>query len=134
MAELHGHDYQTAYDVLTKIAIDKRYSLTDPMRGGIPICDALTVFDSYCELGHANYDEGIIKYNIDNGVAVALITSADPPHMVTVIGYDNNCYYTAAGESNGNVTVYLKTEIEKSGYIFFKNIKVPYRCRHYEHY
>lgn len=134
MAELHGHDYQTAYDVLTKIAIDKRYSLTDPMRGGIPLCDALTIFDSYCELGHGDYDENTIESYIDNGIAVALVSLDDPPHMVTVIGYDNDFYYTAAGESNGNVTIYPKNSLTGSGYIFFNNIKVPYRCRYYEHY
>ena len=134
LAELHGHDYQTAYDVLTKIATDKRYGLENPEYGGIPLCDALTIFDSYCELGHGDYDERTVDSYIDNGVAVALITSDVPAHMVTVIGYDNKYYYTAAGESNGNVTIYAKNNLIGSEYIYFKNIKVPYRCRHYEHY
>lgn len=134
LAELHGHDYQTAYDVLTKMAIDKRYNLENPAKGGIPLYYALTIFNSYCELGHGDYDERTVDSYIDNGVAVALITSDVPAHMVTVIGYDNKYYYTAAGESNGNVTIYAKNNLIGSEYIYFKNIKVPYRCKHYEHY
>ena len=47
---------------------------------------------------------------------------------------DDNFYYTAAGEANGNVTIYSKNALMESGYIYFKTIKVPYRCKHYEHY
>ena len=47
---------------------------------------------------------------------------------------DDNFYYTAAGEANGNVTIYSKNALMGSGYIYFNNIKVPYRCKHYEHY
>ena len=134
MSELKGNDYATAYAVLTRIAIDKKYRLNDPASGGIPLCDAITVFDSYCELAHGNYDESAIQSCIDKGIAVALISLDNPPHMVTVIGYDNDFYYTAAGEANGNVTIYSKNALMGSGYIYFKTIKVPYRCKHYEHY
>ena len=134
LAELKGHDYATAYEVLTNIAIDKSYDLEKPKNGGIPIRDALTIFESYCELGHGNYDESTVESFIDNGVAVALIASGDPPHMVTVIGYDKDYYYAAAGESNGSVTIYAKNNLIEYGYIYFKNIKEPYRCKHYEHY
>ena len=134
MSELKGNDYATAYEVLTNIAIDKNYRLNNPAKGGIPIRDALTIFESYCELGHGNYDESTVESFIDNGVAVALIASGDPPHMVTVIGYDKDYYYTAAGESNGSVTIYAKNNLIEYGYIYFKNIKEPYRCKHYEHY
>ena len=134
MSELKGNDYATAYEVLTKIAIDKNYKLDNHIRGGIPLRDAITVFDSYCELAHGNYDESVIQSYIDKGIAVALISLDNPPHMVTVIGYDNDFYYTAAGEANGNVTIYSKNALMGSGYIYFKTIKVPYRCKHYEHY
>ena len=134
MSELKGNDYATAYAVLTRIAIDKKYRLNDPASGGIPLCDAITVFDSYCELAHGNYDESAIQSCIDKGIAVALISLDNPPHMVTVIGYDNDFYYTAAGEANGNVTIYSKNALMGSGYIYFNTIKVPYRCKHYEHY
>ncbi len=134
MSQLKGNDYATAYEVLTRIAIDKKYRLNDPASGGIPLCDAITVFDSYCELAHGNYDESAIQSCIDKGIAVALISLDNPPHMVTVIGYDNDFYYTAAGEANGNVTIYSKNALMGSGYIYFKTIKVPYRCKHYEHY
>ncbi len=134
MSELKGNDYATAYEVLTKIAIDKGYDLEKPKNGGIPLCDAITVFDSYCELAHGNYDESVIQSYIDKGIAVALVSLDNPPHMVTVIGYDNDFYYTAAGEANGNVTIYSKNALMGSGYIYFNTIKVPYRCKHYEHY
>ena len=134
MSELKGNDYVTAYEVLTRIAIDKNYKLDNQIRGGIPLCDAITVFDSYCELAHGNYDESVIQSYIDKGIAVALVSLDNPPHMVTVIGYDNDFYYTAAGEANGNVTIYSKNALMGSGYIYFKTIKVPYRCKHYEHY
>ena len=134
MSELKGNDYATAYEVLTKIAIDKDYHLDDYRKGGIPLCDAITIFDSYCELSHGNYDESVIQSCIDKGIAVALVSLDNPPHMVTVIGYDNDFYYTAAGEANGNVTIYSKNALMGSGYIYFKTIKVPYRCKHYEHY
>ena len=134
MSELKGHDYATAYKVLTKIAINKKYDLEKPKNGGIPLCDAITVFDSYCELAHGNYDESTIERCIDKGIAVALVSLDNPPHMVTVIGYDDNFYYTAAGEANGNVTIYSKNALMGSGYIYFNNIKVPYRCKHYEIY
>lgn len=134
MSELKGNDYATAYEVLTKIAIEKDYHLDDYRKGGIPLCDAITVFDSYCELAHGNYDENTIESCIDNNIAVALVSLDDPPHMVTVIGYDDNFYYTAAGEANGNVTVYSKNALMGSGYIYFNNIKVPYRCKRYEIY
>ena len=134
MSELKGNDYATAYEVLTKIAKDKKYRLDNPIRGGIPLCEALTVFDSYCELAHGNYDESVIQSCIDKGIAVALVSLDNPPHMVTVIGYDNDFYYTAAGEANGNVTIYSKNALMGSGYIYFNNIKVPYRCKHYEIY
>ena len=134
MSELKGNDYATAYEVLTKIAIDKDYHLDDYRKGGIPLCDAITIFDSYCELSHGNYDESVIQSCIDKGIAVALVSLDNPPHMVTVIGYDNDFYYTAAGEANGNVTIYSKNALMGSGYIYFNTIKVPYRCKHYEHY
>ena len=134
MSELKGNDYATAYEVLTKIAIDKDYHLDDYRKGGIPLCDAITIFDSYCELAHGNYDESVIQSYIDKGSAVALVSLDNPPHMVTVIGYDNDFYYTAAGEANGNVTIYSKNALMGSGYIYFNTIKVPYRCKHYEHY
>ena len=134
MSELKGNDYATAYEVLTKIAIDKDYHLDDYRKGGIPLCDAITIFDSYCELSHGNYDESVIQSCIDKGIAVALVSLDNPPHMVTVIGYDNDFYYTAAGEANGNVTIYSKNALMESGYIYFNTIKVPYRCKHYEHY
>ena len=134
MSELKGNDYATAYAVLTRIAIDKNYKLDNHIRGGIPLCDAITVFDSYCELAHGNYDESVIQSYIDKGSAVALVSLDNPPHMVTVIGYDNDFYYTAAGEANGNVTIYSKNALMGSGYIYFNTIKVPYRCKHYEHY
>ena len=134
MSQLKGNDYATAYEVLTKIAIDKDYHLDDYRKGGIPLCDAITIFDSYCELSHGNYDESVIQSCIDKGIAVALVSLDNPPHMVTVIGYDNDFYYTAAGEANGNVTIYSKNALMGSGYIYFNTIKVPYRCKHYEHY
>ncbi len=134
MSELKGNDYATAYEVLTRIAKDKDYHLDDYRKGGIPLCAAITIFDSYCELAHGNYDESVIQSYIDKGIAVALVSLDNPPHMVTVIGYDNDFYYTAAGEANGNVTIYSKNALMGSGYIYFKTIKVPYRCKHYEHY
>ena len=134
MSELKGNDYATAYEVLTKIANDKGYDLENPINGGIPLNEAITVFDSYCELAHGNYDESVIQSYIDKGSAVALVSLDNPPHMVTVIGYDNDFYYTAAGEANGNVTIYSKNALMGSGYIYFNTIKVPYRCKHYEHY
>lgn len=134
MSELKGNDYATAYEVLTRIAKDKDYHLDDYRKGGIPLCAAITIFDSYCELAHGNYDESVIQSYIDKGIAVALVSLDNPPHMVTVIGYDNDFYYTAAGETNGNVTIYSKNALMGSGYIYFKTIKVPYRCKHYEHY
>lgn len=134
MSELKGNDYATAYEVLTKIANDKGYNLENPINGGIPLCDAITIVDSYCELAHGNYDESVIQSYIDKGSAVALVSLDNPPHMVTVIGYDNDFYYIAAGEANGNVTIYSKNALMGSGYIYFNTIKVPYRCKHYEHY
>ena len=127
MAELKGHDYNTAYEVLTKTAESKNYDLDDPIRGGIPACDALTIFNSYCDISHGNYDQGIVQNYIDKGTAVALITVESPPHMVTVIGYDSDYYYTAAGDPNGNATIYQKNSLAGSGYIIFNNTKAPYK-------
>ena len=47
-------------------------------------------------------------------------------HMVTIIGYDNNFYYTAAGNKKGHATVYPKGEFYEYGYFYsLEKIKTP---------
>lgn len=127
MSELQGNDYTTAYSVLTKFAEDGGYNLDDPGRGGIVLRDAIKIFDSFCDVGHDNFDTNNIEKLIGNGYAVGLVTVDNPPHMVTVIGYDKDYYYTAAGDSNGKVTTYQKYSLMGTGYVYFKSIRAPYK-------
>lgn len=127
MSELQGNDYATAYSVLTRFAVNGGYNLDDPGRGGIPPCVVISLFDSYCDVGYGNFDTDKIENLIDHGYAVGLATVENPPHMVTVIGYDKDFYYTAAGDLNGNVTTYQKNSLMGTGYIYIKNLKAPYK-------
>ena len=127
MSELQGNDYETAYSVLSQLAIDADYKLDDASRGGILPRDATSLFGSYCDIGHGNFDTDTIESLINQGYAVGLVTVENPPHMVTVIGFNNDFYYTAAGDSNGKVTTYQKYSLMGTGYIYLKNIKTPYK-------
>lgn len=132
MSELQGHSYSTAYEELSRLATNKGYRMDNPVVGGIPPSDAIRTFEQYCELGHGNYDERTIQRYIDSGTAVALVTVDAPPHMVTVIGYDKDFYYTAAGDASGEARIYPKNNLMGTGYIYFVRIKTPYRCKQLE--
>lgn len=132
MSELQGHSYSTAYEELSRLATNKGYVLDDLYQGGLSPSDAIRTFEPYCELGHGNYDERTIQRYIDSGTAVALVTVEPPAHMVTVIGYDKDFYYTAAGDASGKARIYQKNDLMGTGYIYFVRIKTPYRCKQLE--
>lgn len=122
MSELQGHSYSTAYEELSRLAINKGFDLDGLHKGGLSPSDAIRTFEPYCELGHGNYDERTIQGYIDSGTAVALVTVDASPHMVTVIGYDKDFYYTAAGDASGKARIYQKNYLMETGYIYFIRI------------
>lgn len=125
MAQLKGYDYETAYNALAGLAKAKGYDLED---FGIPTSALQKAFKSYCiiEVGD-NTPKNVAQF-IDRGESVALITSAVPPHMVTVIGYDNNYYYAASGDKNGQVTIYQKNELLGNDNLYVVNkVNTPYK-------
>lgn len=132
MSELQGHSYSTAYEELSRLATNAGFFLDRISQGGLSPSDAIRTFEPYCELGHGNYDERTIQGYIDSGTAVALVTVEPPAHMVTVIGYDKDFYYAAAGDASGKARIYHKNYLMGTGYIYFVRIKTPYRCKQLE--
>ena len=48
--------------------------------------------------------------------------------MVTIIGYDRDHYYTAAGNANGDVTIYAKSQLICSDYFYiFNTTNIPFK-------
>lgn len=48
-------------------------------------------------------------------------------HMVTIIGYDKDFFYTSDGSSNGDVTIYDKKEIDYKYIYLINKLKTPYK-------
>ena len=134
MSELQGNSYSTAYEELSRLATNEGFALDDLDQGGLSLSAAKRTFEPYCELGHGNYDEITIQRYIDSGTAVALVTVEAPAHMVTVIGYDKDFYYTAAGDASGKARIYPKNNLMGTDYIYLVRIKTPYRCKQLENF
>ena len=56
---------------------------------------------------------------IDNGIPLGAIcppqSANDDPHIVTIIGYDNDYYYVAAGNPDGTANYVRKNELMHYG-------------------
>ena len=126
MAELKGGDYETAYKTLTQIT--EAYGIDlDFSTGGIPNDMISTIFRDFCDVGVDVLDNGKIEDYIDNGTAIGAILSTSPMHMVTIIGYDKDFFYTSDGSSNGDVTIYDKKEIDYKYIYLINKLKTPYK-------
>lgn len=123
ISELKGFNYNTAYEVLSEIA-SKKYDLRCR---GIEYCDINLMFEKYCKITVEEYDTLAIDRYIDDGIPIAAITCDESPHMVVVIGYDKEFYYTAAGYSE--VKIYQKSQLGYEDVIFLFNITAPYQCK-----
>lgn len=130
IAEMSGHDYNTVFKALDDIAKlkDRNFKFE-----GVYPNEMTTFFEEYCNIVKRVYEPATIESYIDKGVPVAVVdivsTEADKEpnkHMVTIIGYDNNFYYTAAGNKKGHATVYPKGEFYEYGYFYsLEKIKTP---------
>ena len=124
MAQLKGADYETAYNKLTKLANKAGYKLENKEEG-IPSSEITKIFGEYCkvvdvagEYGLDNTPNKVAEY-IDKGIPLGAIcppqSANDVPHMVTIIGYDNDYYYVAAGNPEGTANYVRKNELMHYG-------------------
>lgn len=123
MAEMKGYDYKTVFETMNKISIEKDVDLD---REGILPNELLLFFKDYCQIGLVYNDPSNVSSYIDKGIPVAAVTCTTPYHMVTIIGYDRNNYYTAAGNGEGNATIYSKDQLNCCDYLYiFNKTKIP---------
>lgn len=117
--------YKSIYGNLKNIALaDSRCDIL-LRKKGVPIYppDMIdTIFKNYCGKVYniPNYPSNIQKY-IDAGIPVAIgkIEKDGVKHMVTVIGYDNDNFYVAAGNQDGTANIIPKSE---SGHTFIYSL------------
>ena len=125
MAQLRGYDYDVVCDAMDRIAKAKDIDLEVD---GIDPGELSTFFQNYCQIGTDDNNPSNVSSYIDKGIPVALVTCATPYHMVTVIGYDRDHYYTAAGDVNGDVTIYAKSQLICSDYFYvFNSTNIPFK-------
>ena len=125
MAEMKGYDYDIVFKTLDDIANKAGIDLDIK---GIPKELVSDFFKEYCLIGAGNNTPSNVASFIDKGILVAAITCTEPYHMVTIIGYDNNNYYTASGDGSGKTTIYQKDQLNCHDYIYFFNrTKTPNR-------
>lgn len=110
--EMGGFNYDTAFNRMDDIAkqkgIDFRYN-------GILPKELTTFFEDYCTVEMEEFDPPVVESYINQGIPVGVVALDPNRHMVTVIGYDNDFYYTSAGNNNGHATIYPKGEFYKHG-------------------
>ena len=85
--------------------------------------DLTTFFKDYCDEEMEEFEPAVVEGYIDNGIPVGVVALDPYRHMVTIVGYDNDFYYTAAGNKYGKATVYPKGEFYKHG-SSYKIIKI----------
>ena len=125
MAELKGYDYDVACRAMDEIAKLKRRNLKIE---GIYPNELLTFFQDYCQIGKDYNKPSNVAFYINQGIPVAIETCTTPYHMVTIIGYDGDYYYTAAGDGNGDATIYAKTQLSCTDFLYFFNTtNIPYK-------
>ena len=130
LSELDGHDYNYAYEKMLSIADSIRRNLS---KKGILPNEIHRIFDEYCTIAVEPYNEKLIEQYIDSGTPVAAVTREEQPHMVVIFGYDNGCYYTAAGGKDAYI--YWKAELGGTNKIYlFNNINPPYKCKQNPYY
>jgi uncharacterized CHY-type Zn-finger protein len=123
MAELKGYDYDNVFEAMDKIAKKKNI---DPENEGIPFSLVSTFFKDYCQIGTGYNDPSNIASCINKGEPVAVVTCTSPYHMVTIIGYDGNNYYTASGDSSGDAIIYSKDQLTCFDYFYiFNTTNIP---------
>ena len=124
MAQLKGADYETAYNKLTELANKAGYKLENKDEG-IPSSEITKIFGEYCKVvdvagkyGLDNTPNKVAEY-IDNGIPLGAIcppqSANDDPHMVSIIGYDNDYYYVVAGNPDGTANYVRKNELMHYG-------------------
>lgn len=110
--EMGGFNYDTAFNRMDDIAkqkgIDFRYN-------GILPEYLTTFFEDYCTVEMEEFDPPVVESYINQGIPVGVVALDPNRHMVTVIGYDNDFYYTSAGNNKGHATIYPKGEFYKHG-------------------
>ena len=95
IAQIMGKDYDVAYLVLSERAIYLGYKLE---KKGILDKNVHKLFSNYVTLSRNVCSETFVNSQIDNHINVLVtIDTEDGPHMVTVLGYDQDNYYCAAG-------------------------------------
>ena len=121
-AELMGHDYNIALETMTDLAIKHGYDL---VADGVCADQITKVYENYCQITVRGFSTNTIEQSINSGKTVQAITLTD--HMVTIIGYDAQFYYTSAGEINGKVTIYPKNDFCGHNIYILNNINSPYK-------
>lgn len=113
--EMGEFNYDTAFNRMDDIAKQKG---RDFEFEGIYPDETTTFFEDYCNVEKEEFEPSVVESHIDQGIPVAVVSCTIPPHMVTIIGYDNNFYYAAAGNNKGNATVYPKGDFYIHGYSY----------------
>lgn len=127
MMELNGKDYQKVYPKLIRIAEKNGYDMDDydipedkERKKGIPGSIITKLFKNYSNVNECENDYDTVTQLIDKGIPVAVSTKDVPPHMVTIIGYDDEHYYVAGGDKRGKAAQCLKAELNQT-YIYVIN-------------
>lgn len=109
-----GFNYDKVLGELKNIAINEGCDLIDYGVPFVPKDKIVNLYGNYNVTGDALSESAIIK-KIDQGIPVA-IGVVDPcphikkNHMVTVIGYDSEYIYVAAGNPDGSANMIPRTD------------------------
>ncbi len=87
--------YENAYNIITKAAENEGIDFD---RHGIPLDKIYKVADEYGYINIYTHDAETVRQSIDEGKAVmGMINVPEGYHMVSIVGYDDDNYYCAAG-------------------------------------
>lgn len=87
--------YENAYDVITKAAESKGIDFD---KDGVPFNQVYNVANEYGYINIYAHDAETVRQSIDEGKAVmGMIHVSEGYHMVSIVGYDDDNYYCAAG-------------------------------------
>lgn len=124
-----GFNYDKTFTDLKKIAENENYDLE---KAGIPFVPPTRIENLYQKYNVTSWplNESSIKNFIDKGMPVAIgVLKANPHskenHMVTVIGYDTEYFYVAAGNVEGSANMIPIADIrdgDKRGKWFSSNL------------
>lgn len=115
VSQILGKDYDVAYNTLLDIAKTAGYNLNER---GILDRNIQMLFNDFVTLSKHECTQNFIENQI-NAYKNVLVTiwTEDGPHMVTILAYDNNYYYCAAGYEDVDIIQKELIDTSRSAYV-----------------